>query len=129
MPNEFSISDQASILKATAIVAPIIKNDDNESYDDDEDIRSGVNQPSYQMNNRPKTSVASFGPKKTEGYPEKELTPKERMLMNKLKRADEEAVKMSQMAKENYEERIIRETFRREATIYNSVKILFKKLT
>jgi hypothetical protein len=47
----------------------------------------------------------------------KELTPKERLLLKKLKKADEEGKKLGMMAKENYEERMLRESFRREATI------------
>jgi hypothetical protein len=49
----------------------------------------------------------------------KELTPKERLLLNKLKKADEEGKKLGLMAKENYEERMLRESFRREATIHS----------
>jgi hypothetical protein len=58
----------------------------------------------------------------------KDLTPKERMLLNKLKKADEEAKKLGQMAKENYEERILRDSFRRETTINAVKKVLTMSL-
>lgn len=73
-----------SNLKATLVVPPNrIKQD--ESFDDDDDVKSGSNLPTYP---RPKTSTA---PNVNSG---KELTPKERMLLNKLKKADEEAAKV-----------------------------------
>lgn len=64
-------------IKATPLVPPNDVNKNNETYDDDEDIRSGVNQP---VSSKPKTS--------------QELTPAERMRLNKLKKADEEAAKL-----------------------------------
>ena len=114
-----------STLKATTLVNPQknIRDDNNyNEYDDDDDVRSGVDQPTYKVN-RPKTTSGHPVNSKSNptGFSEKELTPKERMLMNKLKKADEEAVKVSQMAKENYEERMLRQTFMREATINSSV--------
>lgn len=56
-----------------------------------------------------------------------ELTPKERLLLNKLKKADEEARRVSVMAKENYEERLLRESVRREAT-FSAVRLCFMEL-
>lgn len=53
----------------------------------------------------------------------KELTPKERLLLNKLKKSDKEARKLGQVAKENLEERYIRDSFRREATMHSSSQI------
>jgi hypothetical protein len=50
----------------------------------------------------------------------RELTPKEKLLLKKLQKADEEALKVGQMAKENLQERLMRDTFRREATHFNS---------
>jgi len=55
----------------------------------------------------------------------KELTPKERLLLKKLQKADEEAVKVGQMAKENLQERLMRDTFRREATHFSSSVNIF----
>ena len=52
---------------------------------------------------------------------ESTLTPKERMIMNKLKKADEQAAKFGQVAKENYEERMQRQSFLRDSTIGGSV--------
>lgn len=85
-----------SVLKATPIVhasTPTNKQYEkiNEDYDDDDDVRSGVNQPI-----RPKTSGAtpSIAPSSPLNNPGKELTPKERMMLNKLKKADEQAVKV-----------------------------------
>ena len=85
-----------SVLKATPIVhasTPTNKQYEkiNEDYDDDDDVRSGVNQPI-----RPKTSGAtpSIAPSSPLNNPGKELTPKERMMLNKLKKADEEAAKV-----------------------------------
>lgn len=110
------------ILKATKIVPPTSRlNDekqrqkhqsDEESEDDDDDVRLGVGTV------RPKTAGASFH--ESPQYKSKELTPKERLLMNKLKKADQEAMLIGQVAKENYEERILRESLRREATIHAS---------
>jgi len=51
-----------------------------------------------------------------------DLTPKERLLLNKLRKADEEARRVSLMAKENYEERILRDSVRREATFSASAR-------
>jgi hypothetical protein len=121
------------ILKATKIVPPTSSsrlNDekqrqkhqsDEESEDDDDDVRLGVGTV------RPKTAGASFH--ESPQYKSKELTPKERLLMNKLKKADQEAMLIGQVAKENYEERILRESLRREATIHASnVNEIKKKL-
>ncbi len=121
-----STSFPGSTLKATPISNPQKTNDNNnnDSYDDDDDIRSAVNQPTYKINNRPKTSGPVNSKSTPSGFSEKNITPKERMLLNKLKKADEEAIKMGQMAKENYEERMLRQTFRREATIHSSVGII-----
>ena len=63
---------------------------------------------------RPKTSGPTNSSSNLGG---KELTPKERLLQNKLKKADAEAAMVGQMAKENYEERLLRQSMRREATI------------
>ena len=63
---------------------------------------------------RPKTSGPTSSSSNLGG---KELTPKERLLQNKLMKADAEAAKVGQMAKENYEERLLRQSLRREATI------------
>ena len=46
------------------------------------------------------------------------LTPKEKLLRNKLKKADEEAARVSQIARVNYEERILRELSRKDSTIH-----------
>ncbi|CAF0886112.1 unnamed protein product [Brachionus calyciflorus] len=81
--------------------------------DDDEDIKIGQNFQT--VISRPKTTVYTSAP-------EKELTPKEKMLLNKLKKADEEGAKMSQITKDNYEERMLRESIRREATVHSSVR-------
>lgn len=65
-------------------------------HDDDDDVRSGVNQPIL----RPKTSKEPPSPTlvvPTAGG--KELTPKEKLLINKLKKADEEAAKMGSVKK------------------------------
>lgn len=63
---------------------------------------------------RPKTSGPTGSSSNLGG---KELTPKERMIQNKLKKADAEAAMVGQMAKENYEERLLRQSLRREATV------------
>ena len=63
-----------------------------EEYDDDDDVRSGVNQPVSQIKRTSIPSMnASIGANQNGG---KELTPKERLLLNKLKKADEEAAKV-----------------------------------
>ena len=94
-------ANKNSILKATPIIKPapapsvappVSSNnklaDNKESeYDDDDDVRSGVNQPTS-PNVKQKT-ISS--PVNNAG---KELTPKERLLLNKLKKADEEAAKV-----------------------------------
>ncbi len=132
IPESAVVSSNSGLsLKATPIVSPQqYKNTEKtnyEYYDDDDDVRSGVNQPTYKVARPKTTAVGPVNSKSTPtGFPEKEkpeLTPKERMLMNKLRKADEEAVKMSQMAKENYEERMLRQTFMREATMNSSVSL------
>ena len=112
------------ILKATKIIPPKSSSrlneerqrqnnqSEEESEDDDDDVRLGVGTV------RPKTAGASFH--ESNQYKSKELTPKERLLMNKLKKADQEAMLIGQVAKENYEERLLRESLRREATIHAS---------
>lgn len=77
---------------APSVAAPVSSNnklaDKKESeYDDDDDVRSGVDQPTS-PNVKQKT-ISS--PANNAG---KELTPKERLLLNKLKKADEEAAKV-----------------------------------
>lgn len=117
-----------STVKATQITSQK-KNDNNndDSYDDDDDIRSANHQSINKLSNRPKTTNGPVNSKSTpSGFSEKDITPKERMIMNKLKKADEEAIKIGKMAKENYEERMLRQTFRREATIHSSVSIIEK---
>lgn len=92
-----------SILKATPIVQPTAANkppviankmaekkiEENDD-DDDDDVRSGVNQPVSQAIKQ--KTPASPIPNNNNGA--KELTPKERLLLNKLKKADEEAAKV-----------------------------------
>jgi hypothetical protein len=118
------LSQPLSTLDSSLKATPISNPQENDSYDDDDDIRSVINHPTYNSN-RPKTIAGPVNSKSTPtGFCEKDITPKERMLMNKLKRADEEAIKMGQLAKENYEERMLRQTFRRETTIHNSVRIV-----
>ena len=94
-------------VKATPLVpkqaqAALVPDD----HDDNQDI-------SIRNTVRPKTS----GPTSSSSNMGKELTPKERMLQNKLKKADAEAAKLGQTAKENYEERLLRQSLRREATL------------
>jgi hypothetical protein len=88
-----------SLVKATAIVqpaaAPSSANNARAnviSYDDDDDVRSGKNE----IIQRPKTSgpMVRTQQQADEPSPQKELTPKEKMIMNKLKKADEEAAKV-----------------------------------
>ena len=67
-----------------------------DEYDDDDDVHSGVNQPVVQVRKKSSTSTnvpsgAAMPPNNGGG---KELTPKERLLLNKLKKADEEAAKV-----------------------------------
>ena len=62
---------------------------EEEEHDDDDDVHSGINQPVLQ---RPKPS--SQLPTQSVQQGVKELTPKEKMLLNKLKKADEEAAKL-----------------------------------
>ena len=93
-------ANKNSILKATPVIkpspAPAVvavpqpahKSPDNKEpeYDDDDDVRSGVNQPTSPAVKPKNMSIpANAG---------KELTPKERLLLNKLKKADEEAAKV-----------------------------------
>ena len=130
-------AEPAAPLKATPIVqataaaaAAAVSNKKTKAqeHDDDDDVRSGKEEPIKQSVIRPKTSGPAVRlqtppqPRQAEEPPvKKELTPKEKMLLNKLKKADEEAAKVGQIAKENLQERMLRDTMRREATIYNPV--------
>jgi len=91
-------ANKNSILKATPIIKPSpapggaaavappqpsTQNKEPE-YDDDDDVHSGVNQPASPLAKQ-KNAASPAG---------KELTPKERLLLNKLKKADEEAAKV-----------------------------------
>ena len=62
---------------------------EEEEYDDDDDVHSGINQPVLQ---RPKPS--SQLPTQSVQQGVKELTPKEKLLLKKLQKADEEAAKL-----------------------------------
>jgi hypothetical protein len=97
---------EPSVVKATAIVQPTAataaaaaasnKRASESNYDDDEDVRSGKDQPVL----RPKTTGPAMRseqkqqPASIPEEPKKELTPKEKMLLNKLKKADAEAAKV-----------------------------------
>lgn len=68
--------------------APTTTKQPSTDHDDDDDVRSGVNQP---VSQRPKPSNELPTPSVVvqSGGVGKELTPKEKMLLNKLKKADE----------------------------------------
>lgn len=91
---ESSLESKTAAEKFKAAAAGGAKDD----HDDDDDVRSGVNQPVYDP--RPKTSVASQRRNsiKNEAAPPaeqaKNLTPKERLMLNKIKKANEEAAKL-----------------------------------
>ena len=138
-------ANEQPIIKATPLIKasnpPVVtaKTSENENkkipqmsqnYNDDDDVRSGQNEPI-----RPKTSGPAVRNQQTKPQsndnlsaqqlesPNKDLTPKERMMLNKLKKADEEAAKVGQVARENLQERMLRDTLRREGTIYSQVRI------
>lgn len=100
-----------SVVKATPIVQQQQQQQQQvnriDDYDDNQDI-------SIRM--RPKTSGAAL-PSSSNMIGRETMTPKERLLQNKLKKADEEAAKVGQMARDNYEEKtLLRQSIRREAT-------------
>ncbi|RNA05287.1 Serine threonine- kinase Nek11, partial [Brachionus plicatilis] len=92
------------------ILPPITATEIVQPDDDDVQIGHGKN------TQRPRTSYVS------PNFTEKELTPKEKMMLNKLRKADEEGARMSLLAQQNYEERMFRESIRREATFNSSIK-------
>ncbi len=102
----------ASTVKATPIVQVSVSSNknaitNNEKHDDNDDVRSGKDESA-----RPKTSVVRFQnqepiksanpppsqsnqvQQESEQYGQKDLTPKERMILNKLKKADQEAARV-----------------------------------
>ena len=75
----------------------------DESCDDDDQVQ--ISKP---VNARKQSEVDNG----------RNLTPKEKLLRNKLKKADEEAARVSQIARVNYEERILRDLSRKDSTIH-----------
>ena len=77
--------------------------DDGGGGDDDDDVRSGKDQPIRPKTSKPRvrfqaqqsqSNNVQNNAAQEQKYGQKELTPKERMLLNKLKKADEEAARV-----------------------------------
>lgn len=72
-----------------------IRKQDLDEHDDDDDVRSGVNQPVAAQKPKPSNELPTPSVQsQATGDAAKELTPKEKMLLNKMKKADEIGAKL-----------------------------------